>query len=164
MQWSTISQSALPHGVFFQLIELQGVLGGILKTLGVKVQIMTNDRQLITDDTQSQSQSQQKSHITDQPPYLSKYSLNKYKLHISIHQLLKPFAADEYGANTYVHMAYKVFQMEPKLSFGLRRECPVEFPGFGHGQDFFGDTTESHVMGVSSFTSHQWHLSTGHHT
>jgi hypothetical protein len=31
---------------------------------------------------------------------------------------VKPFGADEYGANTFVRMAYKAFQMELKHSFG----------------------------------------------
>ena len=49
----------------------------------------------------------------------------------------------------------------------LSQECPghVLFPGFGHGQEFFGDAVgnwpvESHVLVVSLFLSHEWHLTT----
>ena len=49
----------------------------------------------------------------------------------------------------------------------MSRTCPghVLFPGFGHGQDFFGDAVgnwpvESHVLVVSLFLSHEWHLTT----
>ena len=65
-----------------------------------------------------------------------------------------------------IYNEYTVIHVLVKLS----PKCPghVPFPGFGHGQDFFGDTVdnwpvESHVMGVSLFLSHEWHLTTNHY-
>ena len=53
----------------------------------------------------------------------------------------------------------------------LSLECPghVLFPGFGHILDFLGDTggawpdeshVHVHVLGISLFLSHEWHLTT----